>query len=79
MARFPSNPKWDNIYSDELVNVYQNENDDIHMKVIINADKTGFLRNTKRTKQFYNETVYHDVPRWVADETGDMVYWNLFS
>ena len=69
MAKFPNNPNWENIYSDELVNVYQNANDDIHMKVKIKGGKT---------KQFYNETVYSDVPRFLADETHMMKYWSLF-
>ena len=78
MAKFPTNPAWHSIYCDDLVSVYQNGNDDIHMKVVINASD-GFIRHSKKTKQFYNETVYSDVPRYLADETGDMVYWNLFN
>ena len=79
MAKFPTNPAWHSVYCDDYVSVYQNGNDDIHMKVIINADKYGFLRNSKKTKQFYNETVYSDVPRYLVDETGLMQYWNLFN
>ena len=70
MAKFPTNPAWHNVYADDLVSVYQNGNDDIHMKVKI---KNG------KSKQFYNETVYSDVPRFLVDETGMMKYWSLFS
>ena len=70
MARFPSNPDWERIYEDDRVYVYQNKNDDIHMKVLIDG---------RKQKQFYNETVYSDVPRFLVDETGMMRYWSLFS
>ena len=70
MAKFPNNPSWHSLYCDDLVTVWQNGNDDIHMKVKIKGGKS---------KQFYNETVYSDVPRWIVDETGYMKYWSLFS
>lgn len=69
MAKFPPNPKWDLNYSDELVSIWINDNDDIHLKVKIKGGKS---------KQFYNETAYSDVPRFLADETGMMKYWSLF-
>ena len=70
MAKFPANPSWHSVYCDDLVSVYQNGNDDIHMKVKIKGGKT---------KQFYNETVYSDVPRFLADQTGYLKYWDLFN
>jgi hypothetical protein len=69
MAKFPPNPKWELNYSDELVKVWINDNDDIHLKVKITNGKS---------KQFYNETAYSDVPRFIVDETGYMKYWSLF-
>ena len=70
MARFPANPAWHSHYSDDLVSVWINGNDDIHMKVLIDG---------RKSKQFYNETVYSDVPRYLADETGQLKYWSLFN
>lgn len=70
MAKYPNNPKWEKIFADDRVYVYQNKNDDIHMKVLIDG---------RKSKQFYNETVYSDVPRYLADETGQLKYWSLFN
>jgi hypothetical protein len=70
MARFPSNPAWHSVYVDDVVSVYQNGNDDIHFKVKI---KNG------KTKQFYNETAWSDVPRFLTDETGQLKYWSVLD
>ena len=68
--KFPTNPAWHSHYCDDLVTVWINGNDDIHMKVKI---KNG------KSKQFYNETAHADVNRWVVDQTGFMKYWSIFN
>ena len=69
MARFPANPAWHSHYSDDLVSVWINGNDDIHMKAKIKGGKS---------KQFYRETAHADLQRWVVDETGYLKYWSIF-
>lgn len=71
MAKHPAvaSAKWENLFSDEQVNVYRDINDDIFFKVVIKGHKP---------KYFYNETVYSDVPRYVADELGGQ-YWSVLD
>ena len=71
MAKHPpvGSAKWENLFSDEQVNVYRDINDDIFFKVVIKGNKP---------KYFYNETVYSDVPRYVADELGGQ-YWSVLD
>lgn len=71
MAKHPpvGTAKWENLFSDEQVNVYRDTNDDIFFKVVIKGNKP---------KYFYNETVYSDVPRYVADELGGQ-YWSVLD
>jgi hypothetical protein len=71
MAKHPpvGSAKWFNLFSDEKVNVYQDTNDDIFFKVIIAGNKP---------KYFYNETVWSDVPRYVADVLGGQ-YWSVLD
>jgi hypothetical protein len=68
--KLPANPVWDIAFSDDLVSVWQNSKDNIHFKVKI---KNG------KTKQFYNETAWSDVPRYLADETGFLKYWSVLD
>jgi hypothetical protein len=67
---YPKNPAWHSVYCDDVVSVWQNGNDDIHFKVKI---KNG------KSKQFYKETAYSDVPRFIVDETHALKYWSLFD
>lgn len=71
MAKHPpvGTAKWENLFSDEQVNVYRDINDDIFFKVVIKGNKP---------KYFYNETVYSDVPRYVADVLGGQ-YWSVLD
>lgn len=71
MAKHPpvGSAKWENLFSDEQVNVYRDINDDIFFKVVIKGHKP---------KYFYNETVYSDVPRYVADVLGGQ-YWSVLD
>jgi hypothetical protein len=65
----PKNATWAMVYTDDIATVWQNENDDIHFKVKVN----------NKTKQFYNETAWSDVPRFLTDETGYLKYWSIFE
>ena len=71
MAKHPpvGTAKWENLFSDEQVNVYRDINDDIFFKVVIKGHKP---------KYFYSETVYSDVPRYVADVLGGQ-YWSVID
>lgn len=71
MAKHPpvTSAKWFNVFTDEKVSIHQDQNDDIFFKVTINGS---------RPKYFYNETVWSDVPRYVADELG-MEYWSVLD
>lgn len=71
MAKHPpvGTASWENLFLDEKVAVYRDINDDIFFKVVINGNKP---------KYFYNETVYSDVPRYVADELGGE-YWSVLD
>jgi hypothetical protein len=71
MAKHPpvGTAKWESLFSDEQVNVYRDINDDIFFKVVIKGHKP---------KYFYNETVYSDVPRYVADVLGGQ-YWSVLD
>ena len=73
MAKHPavSSAKWFNVFNDELVSIDQDLNDDIFFKVVLKGDK-------KKTKYFYNETVWSDVPRYCADELG-LQYWSVLD
>ena len=71
MAKHPAvaSAKWDNVFFDEKVAIYQDMNDDIFFKVSIVG---------RKPKYFYNETVWSDVPRYVADELGGE-YWSVLD
>ena len=71
MAKHPpvGTAKWETLYSDEAVVIHRDTKDDIFFKVVIKGNKP---------KYFYNETVYSDVPRYVADELGGQ-YWSVLD
>ena len=71
MAKHPpvSSAKWETLFADEQVVIHRDTKDDIFFKVVIKGN---------RPKYFYNETVYSDVPRYVADELGGQ-YWSVLD
>lgn len=64
-----SSASWHNIYTSDIASVYQDGNDDIFFKVLIQ----GY-----RPKYFYNESAWSAVQRYVVD-AGDSQGWSVFN
>ena len=64
-----SSANWHNLFCDDNVKVYQDSNDSIFYKVILQGS---------RPKYFYNETAHSDVVRYCADQLGYQ-YWRILD
>lgn len=61
---------WSLLWRNKQADVFAALEDDAYFKVAIFG---------QRPKYFYGETAWSDTQRYVADETGDLQAWSIFS
>lgn len=65
-----SDMTWSLLWRNQQADVYAALEDDAYFKIVIFG---------QRPKYFYGESAWSDTQRYVADETGDLQAWSIFS